>query len=258
MRRASRSAFTAVRTQGGLFPQEVMEKIANGDGSLPGIQSTDYHLDKHERTGEAINRAWARLLGSWASFRDASDKLPEGDPAVGLTRDRWLLPLFQELGYGRLPAAKATEVDGKSFAISHLWHRSPIHLMGWGVTLDHRSKGVSGAAGAPPHSLVQEFLNRSDDHLWGFVSNGKTLRILRDNHSLTRQAYVEFDLTAIMEGEQYSEFVLLWLLCHQSRVEADRPEETRSHTEIHGRAAQTILTNAKRRPDGINPYRTGY
>ena len=29
----------------------------------------------------------------------------------------------------------------------------------------------------------------------------------------------------MMDGEVYPDFVLLWLLCHQSRVEADRPEE---------------------------------
>ncbi|MCK4794576.1 MAG: N-6 DNA methylase [Desulfobacteraceae bacterium] len=45
------------------------------------------------------------------------------------------------------------------------------------------------------------------------------LRILRDNVSLTRSAYVEFDLQAMMDGEAYSDFFLLYLLCHQSRVE---------------------------------------
>jgi hypothetical protein len=76
-----------------------------------------------------------------------------------------------------------------------------------------------------PHGLLQAFLNRSEHHLWGFVSNGLLVRILRDNASLTRQAYVEFDLEAMMEGEVYSDFVVLWLLCHQSRLEGERPTE---------------------------------
>ena len=88
-----------------------------------------------------------------------------------------------------------------------------------------RAPRVAGAARTSPHSLVQEFLNRSDDHLWAFLSNGKQLRILRDNASLTRQAYVEFDLEAMMEGEVYADFALQWLLCHQSRVEGEVPEE---------------------------------
>src|SRR5690606_41945009 len=36
---------------------------------------------------------------------------------------------------------------------------------------------------------------------------------------------VEFDLEAMMDGEIYADFVLLWLLCHQSRVEGERPSD---------------------------------
>jgi hypothetical protein len=76
-----------------------------------------------------------------------------------------------------------------------------------------------------PHGLVQELLNRSEERLWGFVSNGLTLRVLRDNVSLTRQAYVEFDLASMMDGEVYADFVVLWLVCHESRVEGETPHE---------------------------------
>ncbi len=78
---------------------------------------------------------------------------------------------------------------------------------------------MAGASRSSPHSLVQELLNRSSEHLWGIVSNGLRLRVLRDNARLTRQAYVEFDLQAMMDGEVYADFALLWLVCHQSRVE---------------------------------------
>jgi hypothetical protein len=36
---------------------------------------------------------------------------------------------------------------------------------------------------------------------------------------------VEFDLEAMMEGEVYPDFALLWLLLHQSRVEAPKPDD---------------------------------
>ena len=84
---------------------------------------------------------------------------------------------------------------------------------------------MAGAARTNPHGLVQDLLNRRSESLWGFVSNGLKLRLLRDNRSLTRQAYIEFDLAAMMDGQAFSDFVLLWLLCHQSRVEGD-PTET--------------------------------
>jgi hypothetical protein len=93
------------------------------------------------------------------------------------------------------------------------------------VSLDEKRAGVAGASRNSPHSLVQEYLNRNPDKLWGFVSNGLVLRVLRDNISLTRQSYVEFDLEGIFTSEAFADFSLLWLLCHQSRVEADKPEE---------------------------------
>ena len=52
-----------------------------------------------------------------------------------------------------------------------------------------------------PHGLVRELLNRSEVHLWAFVSNGRRLRILRDNKSLNRQPYFEFELKSTFEGE---------------------------------------------------------
>jgi len=224
MSRASRQ-FSAVRTEGGLLPQDLLARIQAGDPGLVGTKAETFHLGSHERIGEVANRSWSRLVETWRAFRQALAKEPASALATGLTRDRWLLPLFQELGYGRLPKGSAVEVEGKSYAISHTWHHSPIHLLGCRVDLDSRQKGVAGAAKSSPHGLVQELLNRSKDHLWGFVCNGERLRVLRDHHSLTRQAYVEFDLQAIFDGEQYSDFLLLWLVCHQSRVEADKPEE---------------------------------
>ena len=219
--------FTTIQSEGALLPPDVLRRVENLDGDLGGLSPDAYHLAPGERLNEAINRSWNRLLGAWKNFRDALEKLPEGDHATTPTRDRWLLPLFQELGYGRLAAvATAREIEGKRYPISHSWGAVPIHLVGCRVPIDRRTPGVRGAAGANPHSLLQEFLNRADDCLWGFVSNGLRLRLLRDNLSLTRQAYVEFDLESMMEGEVYTDFSLLWLVCHQSRLEATKPEET--------------------------------
>jgi hypothetical protein len=223
MRGRVNGLFAAVRTEGGLLPPDLMQRVAAGDRSLPGLTSKSYHLAQGERLNETIARSWNRVRGAWHGFCDALSQLPEDDPAVGLTRERWLGVIFQELHYGRLPRASGLELDGKAYPISHVWGDIPIHLVGYGVDLDKRTPGVAGAARSSPHGLVQEYVNRSEDHLWGIVSNGRKLRLLRDNVSLTRQSYVEFDLEAIMEGELYSDFALFWLLCHQSRLEGEAP-----------------------------------
>lgn len=221
-----RAQFETIRSEGALLPVELLQRIAARDKDLGGLRGEDYGLPPNEPLNEAIVRSWNRLVGAWASFQEASERLPEGDPGTSPTRDRWLLVLLQELGYGRVQKVTGVEIEGKSYAVSHAWGNVPIHLVGCRVKLDRRSPGVAGAATQSPHGTVQELLNRSDDRLWGFVSNGLVLRVLRDNSSLTRQAYLEFDLEQMLEGEVYADFVLLWLVCHASRVEGERPHES--------------------------------
>jgi hypothetical protein len=211
------TAFTTIRTEGAILPPDILNRIAAGDRDLGGLTEAAYHLTG-EKFGEATNRAWNRLQSAWLNFQTARENLAIGDAGTTVARECWLLPLFQLLDYGRLQTAKAQEIGGKAYAISHSWQHVPIHLVGCNVDLDSRHRGAS------PHSLLQEFLNRSEGDLWGVVSNGLRLRLLRDNVSLTRQAYVEFDLEAMMSGEAYPDFVLLWLLLHQSRFEGERPE----------------------------------
>ncbi|PJF21167.1 MAG: hypothetical protein CUN56_12460, partial [Phototrophicales bacterium] len=216
--------FTTIRTEGALLPPDLLQRISDG-ANIDGLTPASYHYRPGEKLNEVINRSWNALKGAWASFKSAQERLPESDLGTTITRERWLLPLFRELDYGRLQTANAVEIDGRSYAISHAWGHVPIHLVSYKLDLDKRASRVAGASSASPHSLVQTFLNRSDQHLWGFVSNGYKLRILRDNLTLTRQAYVEFDLQAMMEGDVYSDFVLLWLVCHQSRLEGERPSD---------------------------------
>jgi len=217
--------FLTIRSEGAILPPDLLERIVTSDRELDGLKADDYHLPKGEKINEATSRAWNRLLGVWTSFRAAIEKLPDADPGTTVTRERWLQPFFQELGYGRLLTTKAIEIEGKPYSISHGWNHTPIHLVGCRVDLDRPPQRASGASRSSPHSLLQETLNRSPNHLWGFVTNGLQMRVLRDNASLTRQAFVEFDLEAMMLGENYADYVLLWLLCHQSRVEADNPND---------------------------------
>ena len=225
MKTRKRDIFTTIKTEGNLLPVGFLQRVAEGDKRLDGLAPETYHIGKNERLNEVINRAWKRCQTTWKGFQKEYQNLPDTDAGTTLTRERWLLVLFQELAYGRLLTSKAREIDGKSYPVSHFWNHTPIHLVSFRHNLDRRTPGVAGAARLSPHGLIQEFLNRSDDYLWGMVSNGLGLRLLRDNASLTRQAYVEFDLEGMMSGEVYSDFILLFLLLHQSRVEAEQPEK---------------------------------
>lgn len=212
--------FATIRSEGGLLPADLLGRVAQGDRTLPGLTPAAYRLEEGQQFGEAITRSWNRMLPAWHAFRAELAKLPPDDAATVLTRERLLQPLLQELGYGRVaPLKKAIEVDARAYAISHSWGDVPIHLLGAGTSLEERTAAQKGAAKSSPHGLVQDLLNRSETHLWALISNGLVLRLLRDHHSLTTQAYVEVDLEALFEGERYSDFALMWLVFHQSRIE---------------------------------------
>ncbi|NPV03466.1 MAG: N-6 DNA methylase [Syntrophaceae bacterium] len=219
--------FEAIRSEGGLLPPDLLRRILDPREKLPGTNPEDYGLPRGERLNEIITQSWNRLRKHWADFLKDRAKLAETDPGTGLTNERWSLPLLRELGFGTLPTGPGPEINGRSYAISRFSGPTPVHLVGCNLSLDRRAAGVRGAAAANPHGLVQEFLNRSRRGLWGIVSNGLRLRILRDSQALSRQSFLEFDLESIFDGENYSDFVLLWLVAHASRFdprEADRPE----------------------------------
>lgn len=221
----SNNAFIAITTEGGLLPADFLAELLAPKVAIDGLTPSAYNLAEGERINEQVNRSWNRLIGRWADFKKSIADKQLGEATTSETRDRWLHPIFQELGYGqRLPLAQPVEVEGRPYAVSHGWSHVPIHLVGSHADLDRRTPGATGAAKASPHSLVQQVLNASEGHLWGIVSNGLTFRLLRDNVALTRLSYIEWDLATIFDGELYAEFFVLWLVAHQSRFDAERPE----------------------------------
>lgn len=242
MRLRTRDLFQTIQSVGGLLPTDVLQRIADGDPTLDGLSPASYHLGPGERLNERITRSWNRALGAWGAFSAVRRTLADDDPGTRATRELWLHPLFDELGYGRLVQQRSIDLDERQYPVYTQWQHVPIHWVGCGVPLDRRTRGVKGAAGSSPHSLVQELLNRSPERLWAMVTNGLQLRVLRDNATLTRQAYVEFDLESMLDAEAYSDFALLWLLCHQSRVEGETPDGC--WLEAWSRAAATEGTRA--------------
>lgn len=221
------------------------------DRSLPGMTPADYHVAGSIRLNEAATAAYSRALVYWKSFRKRFNALPASDTGTTLTRDEWLLPLFDCLGYGRLQTKRAISIDSKDYPISHGWEdHVPIHLLSARLPLDKRTQNVSGAATRSPYSLVQELLNRSSKHRWGFVSNGLKFYVLRDNASLTRSANVEFDLETMMDGEYHADFTALFLTCHQSRLEIQPTPLVDSKGSAKKASKPAKATKTKRKSEG--------
>jgi len=216
MKRNALAELSGIAIEGGALSTWVIRSLM--ERKLPFSDAASYHIEEGYTVAERVAEDWNRLRASWKALQKEGERLGS-EPGAGVTRDKFLLPLFERLGYGRLAYSGGLEAGGERYSITHQWGDVPIHLVGMDTELDSRTAGRAGAASRSPHGLVLEYLNRGEANPWGFVSNGKRLRLLRENRSIVRQSYIEFDLEGILEGESYADFTALWLLCHQSRLE---------------------------------------
>jgi hypothetical protein len=126
--------------------------------------------------------------------------------------------LLTNLGYNLTFNRKGEELNGKSFPIGYRdssLDNFPVYVGGYHESLDKRPENKQ--LRVSPHAMVQEYLNYSE-HLYGMVTNGRQLRLLRDASRITRLSYVEFNLEKMMEEDLYSDFVILYRVLHASRM----------------------------------------
>jgi hypothetical protein len=177
------SEFSSLKIVGGLLSSDLLGRVFSGDTQVAGTSPESYGLEKGESVRRQASRAWPYLLETWQDEKKRDS--------------RFIRILLRELGFP---------------------HQMPPHIAfratGWDVSLDRRTQNREARA---PQSVMQEALNRDNTRLWGLLCNGTTLRLLRDSATLVGAAYVEFDLRRIFDDEQFSDFVLLYLTCHESR-----------------------------------------
>jgi hypothetical protein len=98
------------------------------------------------------------------------------------------------------------------------------------------------------HALVQEYLNLHDE-LYGIVTNGRILRLLRDSSRLIKLSYLEFDLDRIFGDGLFADFAILYRLLHVSRLPASSEAAAESLIE---RYHQDSLDSGARIREGLS------
>jgi len=202
---------TCVRIEGGLLSPDFLERIHTQDGQKP----RDFGVNRS--LVDEIASVWADAQTYWKAFERRRAHASQ-ESITTITREQWVIPLLEALGYPLIFQRRATQVDGRTYAISHRAggdDAPPVHIVGYDLELGNRPPAGRGTLS--PHGLVQDYLNRSE-HLWGIVTNGYTLRLLRDSVYFTRPAYIEFDLKQMLEGGRLDEFILLYRLAHRTRL----------------------------------------
>ncbi len=226
MNRRDAAQDTLFRLEGGLLPADLLNQL---DAlQLPGQQPSDYAIPKGLSLRDEIGRYWRIAQAQWASFDAKRQREDLADPTA--TAQRWMKDLLtQVFGFTDLTADGHARVIGeRHFPVTHHVFGGAVPLVlcapGRGA-LDERLPrfGQEGRRRSPT-GLLQEYLNASDEAHWGLVSDGQRLRILRDNPSMTRPAFVEIDLASLFNEARLPEFRRLWLLLHASRFEPQELE----------------------------------
>ncbi|MGC1395558.1 MAG: DNA methyltransferase, partial [Coleofasciculaceae cyanobacterium] len=207
---------SGIQIEGNLIAADLTSELA--EGNFKGQAPEDFGLGKI-KTADEIATAWGDAKAYWAAFQRRLGRLEEADLATSITREQWVMPLLESLGFVPVYTAKAEVVDGQTYAISHRAeegeNKPPLQIIGCRVKLDKRPP--SGMPRLSAHALMQEYLNRTE-HLWGIVTNGLKWRLLRDSSLMTRLSYIEFDLEQILNSENFAEFGLFYRLFHRSRL----------------------------------------
>jgi len=200
------SAWLALALEGNLIAPAMV-------ASIDRRQATDQAEEDYRiRKGLTIREEISTSFRVGQSHFDAFTKLP--NPSVEATRRFVRAFLAETFGFDDL-----VPVDGTlSFLAGS---RVPIVVVPPSEEkLDRRSPTLSTDRSRSPAFALQDYLNDHDDALWGLVTNGTILRLMRDNASLTRPAYVEADLAQIFTNEDAASFAVLWSLIHRTRFGA--------------------------------------
>jgi hypothetical protein len=212
----------ALTIEGGLIAPEQVQKVIATDRTArtaesygcPKGTSLGDEIARYFRIGQAIwrdyDQAGAKSITRTASFaRDLlsqcfgfSDLAGPHEHRQGTRRYR----IAWEGKGGRVPVVVAAPVEsGDAFA------RSQAEF----------GDGEGGRPRRSPAALLQDWLNANPSFYWGLVFAGDRVRLMRDNASLTRPAWIEADLGAMFRDEMFADFTAFWLLAHASRFGAE-------------------------------------
>ena len=239
--RGAELAFDALAIEGGLLAADWLARVAQL--GAPQQEPSDYGILKGLELRDEIGRYWRIAQAHWSDFAAGLKAQTEPEALVR----RFMLALLRD-AFGFTDLAERPPRGTPLFGGPEDGDREPVMLgdsawpltaidpvgrvplvcapAGSGLDTPHQTLG-DGHRRRSAFGLVQEFLNTADQALWGLCADGLRLRLVRDNASLTRPAWVELDLARVFTEGLYPDFAAAWLLLHRSRFgRADQDPDT--------------------------------
>lgn len=208
--------YPSIRIEGAILSPDILSQIEE----LPGQKPSDFGLDSGTKVKDEIARAWADAQDYWRIFQRKLESVKTGSNATTETRNLWMVPLLGLLRYDIEYQPRGTELNGRIYAISHRATNragASVQIIGYRDPAGLDKKPANASRRMSAHALVQEFLNLHEQ-LYGLVTDGHVLRLLRDSSRLVKQSYLEFDLDRIFTDGLYADFAVLYRLLHATRL----------------------------------------
>lgn len=214
--------YTSIHIYGHLLSDDILHEIET-DLSMLGNREQDFNLDVSLTA--KIDNAWSSLRNDWKLFAERNMlRDPYGTKSVRRLMERFFSSLDYQLDY----QPTQIEANERKFDIPYICPelgQLPVIIVGDKTgdveldmmdkcTLDQRVKGEHRQKS--PHATMLDYLN-STEHIYGIVTNGQVLRLIRNTGQLVKLTYIEFDLRRMVEEDHYAEFCLLFRLMHTSR-----------------------------------------
>jgi N-6 DNA Methylase len=219
-RQTATVTFQALELKGSLLPASLLEEVSkfNRPKELL-LEPHDYGLGKGERLRDRIDAAWVLTKELWDEYTNLKERA--GQSIAGQHFGHRLLK--EVLGWSGVEPCSGSQQGESHYPISHRAFGGSVPLILRGIDAGDLDRGSAqfGQEGRKrsPHSCLQECLNADDSANWGLLLSGDRLRLLHDNPSLVKPAYLAADLELMIEGERFDEFSVLWLVLHASRFQ---------------------------------------
>ncbi len=239
--------YPSIRIEGAILSPDILGRLED----LPGQKPADFGLDSSIKVKDEIVRAWADAQDFWRIFQRKLESLRPESPATSETRQLWMVPLLALLGYQLEFQVRGAELNGKIYAISHRAinrAQAPVQIVGYREPAGLDRKPENATLRMSAHAIVQEFINLNEQ-LYGLVTNGRVLRLLRNSSRLIKLSYLEFDLDRIFTDGLYSDFAVLYRLLHATRLPLS--DETSKESWIERYHQDSIESGARIR-DGLS------
>ena len=239
--------YPSIRIEGAILSPDILSQVEE----LPGQRPADFGLESGTKVKDEIARAWADAQDYWRIFQRKLETVKEGSNATTETRNLWMVPMLGLLRYDLEYQPKGTELNGQVYTISHgATNRDgmSVQIVGYNDPAGLDRKPANATRCMSAHALVQEFLNLHEQ-LYGFVTDGHVLRLLRDSSRLVKQSYLEFDLDRIFSDGLFADFAVLYRLLHSSRMPATNESAAESLIEQYH---QDSLDSGARIREGLS------